>query len=77
MRSRSPSPLDHRPAANDVVVDGGRRSGEMCGWTVGAGRVSREGGGALGEAGGGALGGAGGARGGRSTVEAASLGVES
>ena len=44
MRSRSPSPLDHRPAAIDVVVDGGRRSGEMCGWTVGAGRVSREGG---------------------------------
>lgn len=31
---------------------------------------------ALGEAGGGALGGAGGARGGRSTVEAACLGVE-
>lgn len=43
---------------------------------MGAGRVSRKGGGALGEAGGGALGGAGGARGGRSTVEAASLVAE-
>lgn len=81
MRSRSPSPspspLDHRPAANDVVVDGGRRSGEMCGCDGGGGKGQQRARRALGEAGGGALGGVGGAGRGRSTVEAASLGVES
>lgn len=39
----SPSPLDHRPAAIDVVVDGGRGSGRCAGGRWGSeGSAGRE-----------------------------------